>query len=436
VERQLQFWAPLPRPAKVYFCLVPLVAVAVLVVLYTRSPLPLILVPRILFWLALALLGHAGEFELTQISGTRVFVSAGFAVSVATIADLPPVAAMLVVAVGSLTWNELTRDVPLYAVIFNRATLALCAGLGAMVFDLATAQRAAGIGSLVISTLLASFAYFLLNLTFVSTATGLRLGRPLNHAWIFPFAQAPGLLINYLALALVGDLVLLTARQSGLLGLLLALIPLGTSYVSLSQLVKARAMQHALLDSLASSLDLRDQETGGHTERVAALALRLGRRLQVRGKAFDDLYAAALLHDIGKIATPDAILLKQAPLTPDEWSIMRQHPEVGARLVERHPSLRGAAHAVRHHQEWYDGSGYPAGLKGEDIPLGARIITVADSYLTMVDGRPYRPPRTPDGALEELRRCSGTQFDPAVVAVMTVAEWQAVAKDIPIGHAG
>lgn len=433
MQRRRWYWTPLPPLAKVYFCLVPLVAVAIAVVLSLRSPFPSTIWPRVLFWVVLSLLGHAGEFEFTRARGTRVFMSAGFAISVAVIADLPPLAALVTIAIGSLTWNQITQDIPFYAVIFNRGSLGLCAALGAATFGIVAPQIAPGVGSLVVGTLAAAAAYFVLNLTFVSIATGLRLRRPLGRAWVFPFAQTPALLVNYFGLALVGDLVLLTTRQSGLLGLMLALIPMATSYVSLRQLSTARVMQQALLDSLAGSLDMRDQDTGGHTQRVAALVLRLGRKLQVRGKAFDDLYAAALLHDIGKIATPDAILLKQAPLAPDEWAIMRQHPEVGARLVERHPQLRDAAHTIRYHQEWYNGSGYPAGLKGEEIPLGARIITVADSFMTMVDGRPYRPARAPAAAMEELQRCSGTQFDPTVVAAMSLVEWDAVMTEIPVG---
>jgi len=122
-----------------------------------------------------------------------------------------------------------------------------------------------------------------------------------------------------------------------------------------------------------------------------------------------------LLHDIGKIGIPDAILLKPGPLTPEEWKVMRTHPEIGKRLIERIPFLRGAIPIVYSHHEKWDGSGYPRGLGGADIPLGARIFAVVDAFDAMTFGRPFRRPLTVGAALAELDRCSGTQFEPAVV---------------------
>ena len=122
-----------------------------------------------------------------------------------------------------------------------------------------------------------------------------------------------------------------------------------------------------------------------------------------------------LLHDIGKIGIPDAILLKRGPLTPAEWKIMRTHPEIGRRLVEKIPFLQGAIPIVYHHHERWDGTGYPLGLRGEAIPLEARIFAVADALDAMTFDRPYSRAISFDAAREEIRRCSGSHFDPAVV---------------------
>jgi HD-GYP domain-containing protein (c-di-GMP phosphodiesterase class II) len=128
-----------------------------------------------------------------------------------------------------------------------------------------------------------------------------------------------------------------------------------------------------------------------------------------------DLAHGVLLHDIGKIGIPDAILLKPGPLTPDEWRIMRTHPEIGKRLIERIPFLRGAVPIVYSHHEKWDGSGYPRALTGEDIPLGARIFAVVDAFDAMTFDRPYSRAVPFEAAKAEIRRCAGTHFDPAVV---------------------
>jgi HD-GYP domain-containing protein (c-di-GMP phosphodiesterase class II) len=129
-----------------------------------------------------------------------------------------------------------------------------------------------------------------------------------------------------------------------------------------------------------------------------------------------DLAHGVLLHDIGKIGIPDAILLKPGPLTPEEWAIMRRHPDIGKRLIERIPFLRGAVPIVHSHHEKWDGSGYPNALKGEDIPLGARIFSVVDAFDAMTFDRPYSKAVPFEAAKAEIKRCAGSHFDPAVVA--------------------
>jgi putative nucleotidyltransferase with HDIG domain len=220
-------------------------------------------------------------------------------------------------------------------------------------------------------------------------------------------------------------------RTAQAVGLSLALIPLVVTYFSLRQSAALRRLYDAIVSTLVDSLDLRDSDTGGHTRRVAALAMRLGRRLGVTGRMLEDLRTAALLHDLGKIGVADRILLKPARLTEDEWREMRRHPQLGADLLRSHGLLQGAVPMIRHHQESFDGSGYPDGLSGDAIPLGARIIAVADAFMAMVDGRPYREARGATVACAEISRCAGTQFDPAVVAVLEPADWEAVLREVP-----
>jgi putative nucleotidyltransferase with HDIG domain len=171
------------------------------------------------------------------------------------------------------------------------------------------------------------------------------------------------------------------------------------------------------LEALGSALDLKDAETEGHCQRVTAFCISIAKTMPVPNPYLPVLARAAFLHDIGKMAIPDGILRKAGPLTDEEKQIMRKHCEIGYNMLIRIPFLRDAAEIVLAHQEFFNGSGYPRGLKGEQIPLGARIFTIADSLDAMISDRPYRKALPLSHAREEIRRCSGTQFDPQVVEV-------------------
>ncbi|GIW12769.1 MAG: hypothetical protein KatS3mg062_0208 [Tepidiforma sp.] len=170
------------------------------------------------------------------------------------------------------------------------------------------------------------------------------------------------------------------------------------------------------LESLVTALDVRDQETKGHSVRVAQHALDIAKLLGISDEEeLLTIYRGALMHDVGKIGVPDAILLKPDRLTEEEWEFMRRHPAMGYRILAQVPYLRPAAKIVLAHHERWDGHGYPRGLEGEAIPLGARIFAVCDTYDAIISDRPYRRGQSPDAALAEILRCAGTQFDPRVV---------------------
>jgi putative nucleotidyltransferase with HDIG domain len=171
------------------------------------------------------------------------------------------------------------------------------------------------------------------------------------------------------------------------------------------------------LEALGSALDLKDAETEGHCQRVTAFCISIAKELHIPDEYLQILARAAFLHDIGKMAIPDGILRKPGPLNDEEKQIMRKHCDIGYNMLIRIPFLRDAAEIVLAHQEFYDGSGYPRGLKGEEIPIGARIFTIADSMDAMISDRPYRKALPLSYAREEIRRCAGTQFDPKVVEV-------------------
>jgi HD-GYP domain-containing protein (c-di-GMP phosphodiesterase class II) len=170
-------------------------------------------------------------------------------------------------------------------------------------------------------------------------------------------------------------------------------------------------------DVLLRALTERHPDLGDHLDGVTELAATVAERMGMQGDELTQVRHAAVLHDIGKVAIPDAIINKPAALNDEEWAFMRRHTLIGERIIGAAPALAGAAALVRASHEAWDGTGYPDALTGVEIPLGARIIAVCDAFDAMVANRPYSPPRTIDEALAELRRCAGAQFDPSIVPV-------------------
>jgi response regulator RpfG family c-di-GMP phosphodiesterase len=166
----------------------------------------------------------------------------------------------------------------------------------------------------------------------------------------------------------------------------------------------------------AAMIEGKDASTMRHLFRVREFCRMLAQELGVPDKKMRDLELGAMLHDVGKYAIPDAILTKPGRLTDEEWVVMRKHPDLGARFVENIPFLAGATDVIHCHHERYDGGGYPRRLRGEEIPLAARIFSVVDAFDAIVSERCYKPAQPASVALDELRRCAGTQFDPEVVA--------------------
>jgi len=174
---------------------------------------------------------------------------------------------------------------------------------------------------------------------------------------------------------------------------------------------------YEVVTSLSSALDARDHYTNGHSERVISYAKQIARELGMPMKHQEELVYLCLLHDIGKIGIPDHILNKPGRLTPEEFEIMKRHAEIGEKIISPIESLKSLKPLIRHHQEFYDGSGYPDGVRGEEIPLACRILAVVDTFDAMTTDRPYRKALPEEAAIAELRRCAGTQFDPMIVEV-------------------
>jgi HD-GYP domain-containing protein (c-di-GMP phosphodiesterase class II) len=170
---------------------------------------------------------------------------------------------------------------------------------------------------------------------------------------------------------------------------------------------------------IAVAIDARDGATSSHSDQVARCAGAIGERLGMAGSELESLQRAARLHDAGKLGVPDAVLLKAGSLTPEERTVMQRHSALGYRIMLAAGLPEREAMWVLHHHEHVDGSGYPHGLRGDEIPLASRILLVAGAFQAITSDRPYRAARSPEAALAELRRCAGTQFDRAAVDALT-----------------
>jgi diguanylate cyclase (GGDEF)-like protein/putative nucleotidyltransferase with HDIG domain len=386
--------------------------------------------------LAVVLLVGVGQALAVELDHGSISVSAVGALAGAALFG-PRAALPLAVTAAMVEWSA--RRAPAHQVLFNVGTLSLASLAAAAVFT--PDVRDAGV---VVLGFAAGTAYFAVNTGLLSWALALEGGEPVwrtwrdRFGWLAPHFVAYGFVagvifiayeaVGLYALAVFAVPVLLTRRtqaayvdhtQKNARRLRRAAETIQTQNVSLERANRLlRERSTAAMESLSATVDARDDYTSGHSRRVQRLALAVGRELELSQPELDLLGHAALFHDIGKLAIPDAVLLKPGSLTSKEWRLMKRHSDEGARIIERLGFLSDAVPAIRHHHERFDGTGYPDGLKGTAIPLGARIIHVADALDSMLTNRVYQPARGPEEALAELRNGSGSQFCPRCVAAI------------------
>jgi putative nucleotidyltransferase with HDIG domain len=187
--------------------------------------------------------------------------------------------------------------------------------------------------------------------------------------------------------------------------------------------------------SLAFAIDAKDQYTNGHSQKVSGYAVTIAQALGMPPAETEELRLAAMLHDIGKVGIPETILHKSGPLDASEWETMKTHTDLGSKILEPLQAMTHIREMIRHHHEFYDGSGYPDRLEGDNIPYGARVIAIADAYDTITSERTYKKARTPEDAFAELERCAANQFDPEIVRVFVEAMRRAPRQTIEISSA-
>jgi riboflavin transporter FmnP len=375
----------------------------------------------IAFWILLTLLASAVPVKLT--AGVQVAVSTAPLMAATVLGG--PTAGAIVALFGTTDSRELRGRVAWYGTLANHSAIVLPVVLGGVAFWSVTSVEH-GLAWELGATLLATLVYFLLNLVLVSLIVVFRGGLSIRE--FLTRAETSNIWANLLTLAPLGWLMARMYETTWWTTLLFGL-PLFTTRVAYQRFVEMREMFTQTIGALAEAVDKRDPYTSKHSQRVRLISVDIGREMRVSAGELEALEWGGLLHDVGKIGVPDSVLLKQGKLTREERMIMNAHPVLGAQIIGPVDRLAAELPVIRHHHEWYNGSGYPDRLIGDEIPRLARILHVADAFEAMTADRPYRKALSGEAALSELRKFAGVQFDPEVVDAFVRTKWAADTRD-------
>ncbi|MGH2450626.1 MAG: HD-GYP domain-containing protein [Candidatus Limnocylindria bacterium] len=390
----------------------------------------------LMFLLLVAIAGLAQRLPVMLFRSGAVSVA--FAATIAAYVLYGPGAALWV-NLASVAVNAFTpRPKPFQKIAFNFGALTASAFLAAMAYQVVGGQVPPGaIPQTVLAVAVSAGVYFLANSFLTSSVIAISERAPVSAVWKLNYSW---MAVNYLATAVNGASIALAYQALEIFGVVTFLLPLGVAwysfklYMAKSTEVRARndelqsvnqILQRtndrleeshlSVIGALVGALEAKDHHTHGHSAATMYHAVAVARKLRLGEDEIAAVQLGALFHDIGKIGIPETILRKPDRLTDAEWTEMKAHPVIGANLLAHVPTLEKVRPIVLAHHERYDGTGYPNGLRGEQIPLAAQIIAVADAFEAMTASRPYRPALTPKQAMRELRAAAGTQFNPLVV---------------------
>ena len=390
----------------------------------------------VMFLMVMALAGIAQRNPVTLFRASAISVA--FAVKIAAYVLFGTAVALwatiVVVAVNAYT----PQPKPARKILFNFGQLTIATYVASTIYRAVGGEVPPGaIVPTMIAVAVSASGYFLVNSTLTATVISLTSPNSFWTTWRQNFSWMP---LNYIATAVNGAALALAYQTLGAVGALVFVLPLGIAWYSFKlYMIKSSELRErnrelvlmneslqrttsrleeshvSLIGALLGSLAAKDRGTRGHSAATMFHALAVARTLGLGPDEMAAVQLGALFHDIGKIGVPDHILKKPASLTEEEWAEMKTHPIIGANLLGEVPNLERIRPIVLAHHERYDGTGYPLGLKGAQIPLAAQIIACADSYEAMISTRPYRIARSREEALAELQRVRGTQLNPVVV---------------------
>ncbi len=369
----------------------------------------------IFFWILITLV--AAAFPVPLPGGVSATITTAPVLAAIFDPTLPnPFAACWVAFIGTFEPRDFRGEPGWYGTLYNRANWVLASFAGWVVlWATQSAVRPGDALGVVAQIALVGGAFALVNSLLAVLAASARTHLPIGRVWAVSIRNIAIGLVSQVPL---GWLMAQIALEVGHWAVLLFMVPLLLARYSFSKYTETRELFFGSVSALSQAIDAKDGFTRGHADRVSRIAGAISREMGLPEKAIEQIELAGLLHDIGKIGVEDRILMKPARLDADETELMRRHPIYGASILEPSAALRPLVPLVLHHHENFDGSGYPESLKGDEIPLGSRIIIVADAYEAMTSDRIYRKAIGHDKAIEQLNRFKGVQFDPAVVRAM------------------
>lgn len=404
----------LPRPARIYILLLfglSLAAAGLSVRALSLDPQTLLIVAVLAVTIAALDLYPVRLYASQKNNVVEITISV--AVRMAAVLLLPPPVVILAVFAGTLLAEAWLQRV-WYKLIFNVGMMTANIVVVALLYNFVHQEDVALLGSAqnLIALVALGLGDVAINSILVSLVVAFATETPIGYVWS---QNCRPVLFHDLSMLPLGVFVYILWQYNPF-SILLAAIPLFVLRYSYQLVADLRQQTRDALYALARVLDERDQLTSRHSELVSEHAGAIAQRLGMGPDQVEVVMLAAAMHDIGKLGMRNDILFKPGPLTTSERELAKRHPVIGAELLRKFPLFEKGAVFVRHHHERWDGKGYPDGLSGEAIPLGARILAVADSYQAMIEQRPYREPLSEETALQELREGAGSQFDPAVVA--------------------
>ena len=374
----------------------------------------------VLFWILLTLIASALPVQMPR--GTKQAVS--IAPIVGSLILGGPAAGVWVAALGTIEIRELRGRVPWYGTLVNHAAVTLPAFAAGLVLHFVVPPDALDWHRF-LGGMLAGVTFYFTNQLLSAGFVALRSGESVATVFIGDSRDSTATSLALVALAWLMSV----AYQAIWWSASLFVLPLYTARLSYQKLMEMRLMFTQTIGALAEAVDKRDPFTAEHSKNVKSISVEIGRAMRLGDSQLEALEWGGLLHDVGKIGVPDAVLLKAERLSKDERMVMNSHPVLGAQIIAPVQRLAPELPIIRHHHEWYNGSGYPDRLIGDEIPLLARILHVADAFEAMTAARPYRmTPLTAEQALSELRKFAGIQFDPVVVDAFVKTHY---VEDVP-----
>jgi len=399
------------KGTRIYTIAISCIGIALLVYWTSNISLKGEILRGFLFWAVLSVMIESMPIYLSR----QEIVTLGFPITYASLLIYGPGISSWVAICGAIIGVGRSKKLKIDRVLFNISQLTLSISIAWIIY-----QKSGG--TLITSNSVYSFfplvfsagTYFLANTFLVSTVIALQQKASIFKIGLFSFKYTT---LNYLAQVPIAILMAIIYRQISWWASLFLLFPIFIAHYVYRLYANLQKQHLDTIQALATAIEARDSYTENHSRRMAEYAFLVAKQIGLSINEAETIEYAAILHDIGKIGINDNILNKPGPLTEKERVKMKKHVKIGANILTRIDSFKEASRIVYHHHERYDGKGYPDKLKGKEIPIGARILSVIDAYDAITSERPYRPARSAKEAIEEIKKNAGTQFDEKVVKI-------------------